>query len=268
MTALIIGVMALAVVGHAQMPRQVKVIIDNASIRSKPELDAEILDTAAEGTVFDVIEQTGEWYAIRMGEDEAGQTVRGFIHESMVEPGEETLPPPPEREKPPPAQKPQVVPPPPEARTPPPPHRKFLAGSFLKYGFNDHWVASFGYDYGIGRYFGLGLEFQPYVRSLSTAASTTIQMDVFVNLKLGFRIWFLTFYGGGGVGPDFQYTSAEIEGETSSQFKTRVAYHGIAGAAIHIGKIAVVFEYQPTWIREPGVSPDAQSRVFFIGLRF
>ena len=283
-TVWIIGLTTLALVCPAQTPRQVKVIIDTASIRSLPELDAEILDIAAKGAVFEVIEKAGAWYAIRMGEDEMGRAVYGYIHESMVQPGEEILPEPPEQEKPRPAPQPQDVPPPPprpEVEPPPPPQQEvdgdqarvrsrenFISGSFLKFGFNDHWAASFGYDYGIGRYVGIGLEFQPYVENLSETSSVTIQIDIFLNLKLGFKVGFFTFYGGGGVGPDLLYSSVEVEGETSSQFKTRIAYHGIAGAAVSIGKLALVFEYQPTWIREPDISPDAQSHFFFIGLRF
>lgn len=280
MAVWIIGLTAMALFCLAQAPRQVKVIIDGASIRSRPELGAEILDVAAKGAVFEVIEKADHWYAIKVGEDETGSGVYGFIHESMVESAGDILPEPPEPEKPPPVPQPQVLPEP-AVKMPSPPEREamppevevwsreeYLSGSFLKYGFNDHWAASFGYDYGIGRYVGIGLEFQPYVSNLSAANKTTIQLDIFINLKLGFKVGFFTFYGGGGAGPDLSYKSAEVEGDSLSQFETRLAYHGIAGAAVNIGKIAVVFEYQPTWIREPDVSPDAPSHFFFIGLRF
>jgi hypothetical protein len=145
---------------------------------------------------------------------------------------------------------------------------KLLSGSFLKYGFNDHWVGSFGFDYGIGRYVGIGLEFQPYVENVSEVNSTTIQMDIFVNLKLGFKIWFFTLYGGGGVGPDLSYSSSEIEGQSFSKLRTLLAYHGIAGVAVNIGKIAIVFEYQPIKLSDPNVDPDSWGQFFFVGLKF
>ena len=61
MAAWIIGLTTLALVCSAQTPRQVKVIIDGASIRSRPELSAEILDmedklgTLEAGKLADVI---------------------------------------------------------------------------------------------------------------------------------------------------------------------------------------------------------------------
>ncbi len=251
----------------AQAARQIKVIIDNASIRSRPELDAEILDIAAKGALLEVIEKAGSWYAIKMGEDEAGKPIWGYIHESMVEP--------------PPAPELQVIPPPPAAEEPSSPTRevqdaqvevrsldKLISGSFLKYGFGDHWLASFGFDAGLGRHVGLGLEFQPYVQNLSETGFTVIQMDVFANLKLGFKLWHFTLYGGGGIGPDFSYTSSEIGDESVSKFRAMLAYHAIAGVALHIGRIALVFEYQPTLVSNPDVDPDTWGQFFFIGLKF
>jgi opacity protein-like surface antigen len=145
---------------------------------------------------------------------------------------------------------------------------KLLSGSFLKYGFNDHWAASFGFDFGIGRNAGIGLEFQPYVENLSEANRTTIQMDIFVNLKLGFKLWIFTLYGGGGVGADLSYINRESEGQSSSELRTMLAYHGIAGVAVDIGKIAIVFEYQPIRISDPNVDPDNWGQFFFVGLKF
>lgn len=103
------GFLFLGLVCFAQVPRQVKVIIDDANIRFKPELDAEILDIAAKGTLFEVIEKAGAWYTIKMGEDQAGKAVYGYIHESMVEPIGSVAP------------KPQVVHEPEPAPPPPPP---------------------------------------------------------------------------------------------------------------------------------------------------
>ncbi len=277
------GLISSCLLCSAQTPRQVRILLDNASIRARPEVDAEVLDTAAKGTLFDVIEKAGPWYTIKVGEDETGKAVYGYIHESMAEPSGEILPEPPDREEPRPTPQPQFVPPPPPpaVQTPSPPPRevkdaqvkvrsrdKLLSGSFLKYGFNDHWAASFGFDFGIGRYIGVGLEFQPYVENVSEVSSTAIQMDIFVNLKLGFKIWFFTLYGGGGVGSDLSYSSSEIEGQSFSKFRAMLAYHGIAGVAVNIGRIAIVFEYQPIRVSDPDLDPDSWGQFFFVGLKF
>ncbi|MFZ2052957.1 MAG: SH3 domain-containing protein [Candidatus Aminicenantales bacterium] len=272
------GFIFLSFLCSAQTPRQVRALVDNTNIRTRPELDAEILDIAAKGTLFDVIEKAGPWYTIKMGEDETGKAVYGYIHESMVEPSGDASPRPQERLEPPPA-----PPPPPAAAVQEPAaparevtegqggtrsHDKLISGSFLKYGFGDHWLASFGFDFGLGRHFGIGLEFQPYFSNISEIDLTVIQMDIFVNLKLGFKLWFFTLYGGGGIGPGLSYANSEIEGQSFSKLKTMLAYHGIAGVAINIGRIAVVFEYQPVMISDPAVDPDTWGQFFFVGLRF
>jgi hypothetical protein len=260
----------------AQTPRQVRVLIDNANIRTRPELDAEVLDVAAKGTLFDVIEKAGSWFTIKMGEDETGKAVYGYIHESMVEPSGDTSPWPPEKLEPPPAPPPPAV-----VQEPAAPARevtegqggtgsrdRLISGSFLKYGFGDHWLASFGSDFGLGRHFALGLEFQPYFSNISEIDLTVVQMDIFLNLKVGFKLWLFTIYGGGGIGPELYYSSSEIEGESISNLETMLAYHAIAGVALNIGRLAIVFEYQPTLISNPDIDPDKWGQFFFIGLRY
>jgi opacity protein-like surface antigen len=277
-TALMAGFIILGLLCSAQMPRQVRVLIDNANIRTRPELDAEVMDVAAKGTLFDVIEKAGPWYTIRMGEDGTGKTVTGYIHESMVELSGDASPKPQNRLEPPPAPPP---PPPAVVEEPAAPAQepiggqsetrsrdKLISGAFLKYGFGDHWLASFGFDLGLGRHFGLGLEFQPYFSNISAIDLSVIQMDIFLNLKLGFQLWFFTLYGGGGVGPDLSYATSEIEGESFSKFKSMLAYHGVAGVAVNLGRIAVVFEYQPVMVSDPDLDPDSWGHYFFIGLRF
>jgi len=267
------GVIFLSLVCFAQVPRQVKVIIDDANIRSKPELDAEILDVAAKGTLLEVIEKAGPWFTIEMGTDPSGRAVYGYIHESMVEAVGSVAP------KPQPVPEPQPAPPPPPPLQEPPQevketqakvssHDKLISGSFIKYGFGDHWLASFGFDLGIGRHFGIGLEFQPYYNNYSEIDLSVLQMDIFVNAKLGFKLWFFTLYGGGGLGPDLSFANTEIEGQSFSKFKTMLAYHGILGLAVNIGRIAVVFEFQPIMISDPNLDPDTWGRFFFVGLRF
>ena len=260
------GFFLFVLASFAQMPPQVKVIIDNASIRSKPELDAEILDIAAKDTLFEVLEKAGPWYQIEMGTDPAGKVIYGYIHESMVEP---VGVPEPEPQA---VSEPKPVPAPPQedadARVKITPHDKLMSGSFIKYGFGDHWLASFGFDVGIGRHLGLGLEIQPYYNHDTDIDLSVLQIDVFVNAKLGFNLWLFTLYGGGGLGPDLSFTIAEIEGQSSSKFKTRLAYHGILGLVLDIGGIAVVFEFQPIMVPDPNHDRDTWDQFFFVGLRF
>jgi len=264
----------IAQTGSAQTPSQVKVIIDNANIRSRPELGAEILETAAKGALFEVTEKTGPWYAIKWGADESGKTIYGYIHESMVEPIGEPVP---EARRPP--EPPAAQPPPPPVQptsqaTPSRedieaaqlrawPKEKLISGSFIKYGFGDHWLVSFGADLGIGRHFGIGLEFQPTGSRDREADRSVIQMNIFANAKLGFRLGLLTVYGGGGAGPHFLYDNTETQDESFSEFKTMLAYHGVFGAALNLGKIAIVFEYQPVLVSDP----DTWGHFFFVGLR-
>ena len=196
----------------------------------------------------------------------------------MVEPLKEVVP------------EPQPAPEPPAAEPPPPPvqkpseprasreeiqdaqlkawpKEKLISGSFIKYGFGDNWLVSFGADLGIGRHFGIGLEFQPTGSRDSEAERSVIQMNIFANAKLGFRLGFLTVYGGGGAGPHFLYDNKETQDESFSRFSTMPAYHGIFGVALNIGKIAIIFEYQPTLVADPDIDPDTWGQFFFVGLR-
>ncbi len=242
---------------------QVKVIIDNANVRTRPEVDSAILNIATKGTVFEVIEKAGPWYAVKMGEDSTGHSVYGYIHESMVDANGEVIVISEARNEPSPA--PQAVR---KAPVKVRPIRKLLSGSFLNCGFGHHWLASFGFDVGIGRHLGIGLEFQPYFRDLAALETAIIQMDTFLNLKLGFKLWILTFYGGGGIGPGFSYSSTVIDDQTHSYFRTRLTYHGLGGITIDVGRMAIVFEYQPTLIEDFDLSRETWGHFFFVGLRF
>jgi len=275
-SVLLAGFIVLALPCFAQVPRQVKVIIDNANIRSKPELNAELLDIASKGALFEVIEKAGDWYAIKLGEDQGGRAVYGYIHESMVERiGVTGLQPQavrePEPVPPPPPPVPEPAPPPQEiyaTQATTRPREKLISGSFIKYGFGEHWLVSFGADLGIGRHLGIGLEFQPYYNHSSEFDRSVLQMDVYVNAKLGFKLGLFTFYGGGGLGPDLSYVNTEIGGQSFTKLEAMLAYHGILGLALNIGKIGLVFEFQPIMVSDPNLDPDTWGQFFFIGLRF
>jgi opacity protein-like surface antigen len=61
------------------------VIVANASIRLKPDLQSEIIKISPLGSVFEVVAKSGDWYEIRIKTD-LGAFVPGFIHEMVVEP--------------------------------------------------------------------------------------------------------------------------------------------------------------------------------------
>jgi len=275
------GLLILGPICFAQVPRQVRVIVDYANIRVKPALDAEILDIAAKGTLFEVVEKSGAWYTIVFSVDQSGQTKYGYVHESIVDPVGEPGPKPGPAKRP---REPAAPPPPPmpvgEERSPALPqglpreqtrahsNDRVISGSFLKFGFGERWLASFGYDYGLGRNFGVGLELQPYFESYSEIDLSVFQLDVFLNAKLGFQLAFLKLYGGGGIGPNLSYALTEIEGESFSSFETKLAYHLIAGTELNLKSIGILFEFQMLQASDPNVDPDDWSYFFLVGLRF
>ncbi len=265
----------------AQTPLKVKVIADYADIRSKPAVDAQVLDIAIKGEIYAVADKSGAWYKIKLSVDQSGQVSYGYLHESMVTPTEmvegqkEAVEAPKEPE---PAAQPKEVqtPVPPQEPTPPQPVQKpaapprnFFSGTFLKFGFGEErWIASVGNDFGIKRSFALGFELQPYYKNYSEKNLTVLEMNIFANAKLGYRYSFVSLYGGGGIGPNIYYANAEVEGESETRLDTRLAYHLLAGVALNIGSVALIFEYQMIMVQDPLLDPDPWTHFFLFGLRF
>jgi hypothetical protein len=264
----------------AQTPPQVKVAVDNSIVRVKPEVNAEMLDIAAKGKIFDVSDKIGAWYKIVVAKNQSGEPVYGYIHEATVKPVGEVPPKPktvkePEPAAPAVAQQPPAPPAPaalprelPEAQPKVKSRDRVISGTSIKYGFGDHWLAALELNFGLGRNFGLGLELQPYYKKYTDIDLIVLETNVFLNAKTGFRLAFLSFYGGGGVGPNLSYSSAEIEGESFSEFKTMLAYHLIAGTELDLKIVGLVFEYQAIVVSDPDTDPDQWSHFFLVGLRF
>jgi len=64
---------------------KIKVIVENASLRVKPSMDAEILeDNIPVATVFNVERKIGEWYEVKY-QSKLGVMITGYIHEMFVE---------------------------------------------------------------------------------------------------------------------------------------------------------------------------------------
>jgi opacity protein-like surface antigen len=273
------GLISLGWLCLAQTPARVKVAVDDTIIRVKPEAKAEMLDVAAKGETFDVSDKVGAWYKIVVARTQSGEPVFGYVHEATVTPIAEVAPTPKPAEEtkqvPAVAGQPPVPPAPsavpremPEAKPKVKSRDRVIAGTAFKYGFNDHWLAALELSFGLARHFGLGLEFQPYYRKDQDIDLTVLETNVFLNAKAGFRLAFLSFYGGGGVGPNLSYTSTEVEDEASSEFRTRLAYHLIAGTDLDLKIVGLVLEYQAIMISDPGIDPDQWRHFFIVGLRF
>ncbi|MFQ6083359.1 MAG: OmpW family outer membrane protein [Candidatus Aminicenantia bacterium] len=102
----IILLLSLAVVSHAA-DLKVRIIVDKASIRLKPDLTSQIIAQVPLGTILQAERKTGEWYKVNLPPNERGFIVSGYIHQSIVEEIVEKIP----------EEKPLVAPPP----VPPPP---------------------------------------------------------------------------------------------------------------------------------------------------
>lgn len=76
-------IMSTPGVGQAQKPR-IKVTVENASIRLKPDAASDIIANAAMGSLYDVEAKTGEWYEVKHRTN-VGILVTGYIHEMFVE---------------------------------------------------------------------------------------------------------------------------------------------------------------------------------------
>ena len=63
----------------------VKVVVDNASVRLKPDIGSMVIETVAAGTVLESEEQVGEWYLVKLPPDENGYVITGYIHFSAIE---------------------------------------------------------------------------------------------------------------------------------------------------------------------------------------
>jgi hypothetical protein len=278
---LLLGLFGLGLLCVAQTPLRVKVITDYADIRLQPALNSEVLNVAIKGEIFAVTDKSGAWYKIKFSTDQTGQVTYGYIHESEVTPVEMTEGQKEVMEKP---TEPESLAKPIEEKHPVqpkeetlsqqsqkqanPPQRVF-SGTSLKFGFGeDRWIASLSTDFGIHRNFALGFELQPYYKKDSEINLTTLDMNFFINAKAGVRFSFISLYGGGGLGPNLSWSVTEIEGESFSQFKTKLAYHLLAGTGLNLGPIAFIFEYQMIKISDAQTGPNSWGHFFLVGLRF
>ncbi len=62
---------------------RLKVVTEQANVRLKPDIGSIIIYQLPQGTIVDSSEKEGEWYRVRLVQDE-GDTVSGYVHESLV----------------------------------------------------------------------------------------------------------------------------------------------------------------------------------------
>jgi hypothetical protein len=63
---------------------KIRVVVNNASIRLKPDLQAEIIKSPPLGSVFEAEKKQGDWYEIRV-RTEVGVLITGYLHDMYVE---------------------------------------------------------------------------------------------------------------------------------------------------------------------------------------
>jgi opacity protein-like surface antigen len=78
---LIAGVLVAG--AHAEKTR-IRVVVENASIRVKPDLQGGIIKTPPIGSIFEAERKEGDWYEIKL-KTEVGVMITAYIHEMFVE---------------------------------------------------------------------------------------------------------------------------------------------------------------------------------------
>lgn len=254
---------------------KVKVIVEKANIRLQPDSISQIIAQAPLDSILEFTSKTGEWYAVTLPPDESGFIISGYIHQSMVEEVKKDLKPP---VTPPvhlqPVEREQI---PYEPELPPTPKGKLFSGFSLKFGwmnspdaggFSYAWLSAIGFDLGLHRNFSLGLEIQPAYRNYSEIDLSIIPLMGFMNAKAGLKLLFANLFVGGGVGLEATYSSLKFEGETLTDFDTKLAYHVIAGLEFDLRAVTLIAEYQMTQISDPDIDPNFWRHYLLFGFRF
>jgi hypothetical protein len=81
-TVIILLVMLPTVI-HAESQRII-VVVENASIRSEPDMTGRVIESPAFGSLFEVKQKVGDWYEVEFP-SAVGVLVTGYIHEMFVE---------------------------------------------------------------------------------------------------------------------------------------------------------------------------------------
>jgi opacity protein-like surface antigen len=286
MKKLLLVVMLMMVLGSihpAAAAEKLQVSVNNANVRSSPELNGEIVLKAGKGDIFTLIGKEGAWYKIRIPAETGSQATEGYIHADLcaVIAGE-AIPAASKRE--PVASGPVKK----NKAAPPKVHisEKLFSGYYAKFGlqtspktigFGDRWLLDLGRDWGINPFLAAGLELQPYFHHISAASlsMSIIGANLFVNAKGGVNIGrfveklkFLTPYIGFGLGGVFASTSSTFENEKASRTNFYFAWHLMFGFEVALKNLNLILEIQTVKISVPETSPDAAQHFLMLGIRF
>ena len=64
---------------------KLKISVEKAFVRLKPDMNSPVESTVAKGTILQSHEKVEEWYRVVIGPDESGFVVIGYIHSDNVE---------------------------------------------------------------------------------------------------------------------------------------------------------------------------------------
>ena len=262
---------------------KLQVNVNNANIRSRPELSAEIVLKAGKGDVFTLASKEGDWYKILIPAETGSRASEGYIRADLCEiiSGEEIQTairkdPVPSR----PAKKSKATPA--NARA----SEKLFSGYYAKFGlqtspktsgFGDRWLLDLGRDWGINPFLAVSLELQPYYHHTAHTefSMNTMGANLFVNAKggvnlgrFGEKLKFLTPYAGIGLGGAFASSSSKLGEEKFSSSDFNFAWHLVFGFEVALKNLSVILEIQTVKISVPELDPDQAQHFLMLGVRF
>lgn len=261
---------------------QLRVIVQKANVRLRPDASSEIIIHVSLGTVLKSDMKEGNWYRVMLPPDDRGVTKAAYIHSNIVEVITTTSNPQGEIKK-----EPEVFQPVEkkypgvemaQSTLPAPPRGKLFSGFFVKGGLmlspnagglSKNWMLGFGFDLSLLENFSLGLELQPAYRSYSDLSLSVFPVSLFINGKGGIRVFkFLNAFGGAGAGAEFSLATMKFEGDNYSDFSTRFALHFLLGLEFVLKPVVLFTEYQMTAVPDPNVKPNFLRHLLFFGVRF
>ena len=282
---LVIMIMVLSSFTLPAAAERVRVTVDNANVRSQPDLDGKIVLKAGWGDVFEVTGKSNDWFKVLLPAEAGADTPEGYINEAMVEmlaAGEKVA-----AASAPPKSKttPAKAAPRPRAAAKSTAPKKLFSGLAAKFGyrtnlpggFGDRWLLALTYEKGINPFLAAGLELQPYFRSFSDAgfSNSTLGANLFLNAKGGVNIGrfveslkFLTPYAGFGLGTAFASSSSKFGTEKVSSTDFRFAWHLMFGFEVVLKKLDLIFEIQMIKVSVPETDPDPKQGFIMLGVRF
>jgi hypothetical protein len=262
---------------------KLRITANNANIRSRPELGAEIVLKAAKGDIFSVAGKEDKWYKVLLPAKTGSPASSGYLHSDLAEiigPQGNAAPSVEKNRPDQPAKKNKTW----LARIQA--DKKLFSGYFAKFGlmtspkasFGDKWLLDFGKDWGIiNPFMTVGFEVQPYFRSFSDSdfSDSTLGANFFINAKGGANIGrfvkklnFLTPYVGFGLGGTFSFSSSKAGTEKINDTNLYFAWHLMFGSEVVLKKMSVILELQMVKVSVPKISPDAIQYFLMLGARF